>query len=138
MNVLVNILAIIVVGAALLYRFGKPYIAKRQTRNAAEWPVTEATIQSGKMELVESIGHLRQRVPFFDFSYLVEGEYSSGRFGLRVEENRGTTLIRKWVGARIEIRYDPKHPDVFSVPDELSIDGFRISTVNETELVSEH
>lgn len=134
----VNILAIIVVGAALLYRFGKPYVAKRRTRNAAEWPVTEATIQSGKMELVERIGHLRARVPFFDFSYLVEGECYSGRFGLRMEEDSGTKLVREWVGTKIKVSYDPRRPDIFCVPDELSVDGFGISIVNETELASEH
>jgi len=122
----------------LLYRFGKPYLARQRTRNAAEWPVTEATIQSGKMELVERIGHLRVRVPFFEFSYLVRGEYHSGRFGLRVEEDRGTKLIREWIGTKVNVSYDPERPDIFCVPDELSVDGFRIKTVTETELVSEH
>ncbi|MBS1805229.1 MAG: DUF3592 domain-containing protein [Acidobacteria bacterium] len=135
---LVDILAIIVVGVALLYRFGKPYLARRQTRNVADWPVTEATIQSGKMELVERIGHLRGRVPFFEFSYLVHGEYHSGRFGLRLEEDRGTNLVRELVGTKINVSYDPRHPNMFCVPDELSVDGFRIKTVSETELTSEH
>jgi hypothetical protein len=111
--VLVNILAIVVLGAALLYRFGKPYVAKRRTRNVAEWPVTEATIQSGKMELVERVGHLRERVPSFGFSYSVQSEYYSGRFGLRVEEDRGMTLVREWVGSKINVRFDPERPDIF-------------------------
>jgi hypothetical protein len=38
----------------------------------------------------------------------------------------------------VNVSYDPERPDIFCVPDELSVDGFRIKTVTETELVSEH
>lgn len=135
---LIQVLSLGALAAALLYRFGRPYLAKRRTRNAADWPDTEATVQSGKMELVERVGHFVSRVPFFDFSYVVDNEYYSGRFGLRVDEDRGDTLIREWVGTKVTVRYDPSRPSVFSVPEELPVDGFRVDTVPEMELASEH
>jgi hypothetical protein len=90
------------------------------------------------MELVERVGHVRQRVPFFAFSYVVENEYYSGRFGLRLDEDRGSSLLREWVNTKIIVRYNPKRPSIFSLPDELPVDGYRVSTVPETELVSQH
>jgi hypothetical protein len=90
------------------------------------------------MELVERVGHLRERLPFFAFSYVVDSEYYSGRFGLRVAEDRANTLMRELVGTKITVRYDPKRPSVFSLPDELSVDGFRVSTVPEVDLASQH
>jgi len=124
--------------AALVYRFGPSYMLRRRTRNAAEWPQTEATIQSAEMELVERVGHLRERLPFFAFSYVVDNEYYSGRFGLRVAEDRASTLIRERVNTKITVRYDPKSPSVFSLPGDLFVDGFRVSTVPETALASSH
>jgi hypothetical protein len=135
---LITILSVIAVAAALTYRFGPPYIAKRRTRDSANWPETEATIQSAKMELVERVGHPRREVPFFAFTYVVNNDYQSGRFGLRVAEGRANALMRESLGTKLTIRYDPERPSVFSLPDELSIDGFRGSTVQEFELVSQH
>ena len=135
---LINILSIIAVAAALLYRFGRPYMIKRRLKDAADWPQTEATIQSAEMELVERVGHLRERIPFFAFSYVVDNEYDSGRFGLRVGEDRDSALVREWIDTKVAVRYDPGRPSIFSLPDELSVDGFRVSTVPETELASQH
>jgi hypothetical protein len=124
--------------AALLYRFGRPYMIKRRLKGADDWPETEATIQSAEMEIVERVGHLREKLPFFAFSYVVDNEYSSGRFGLRVAEDRASTLMKEWGDTKITVRYDPKRPSVFSLPDELSVDGFRVSTVPEIDLASKH
>jgi hypothetical protein len=135
---LINILAIIVVAAALVYRFGPSYMLKRRTKDAADWPETEATIQSAGMELVERVGHIREEVPFFAFSYVVESEYYSGRFGLRVPEDRVTTLMREWINAKIALQYDPNQPSVYRLPDELPVDEFRRRTVPETDLASQH
>jgi hypothetical protein len=134
----IQIVGLMIVAAALLYRFGRPYMINRRTKHAADWPETEATIQSAKMELVERVGHIRERVPFFSFSYVVESEYYSGRFGLRVDEDRGNVLIREWIDTKVTLRYDPKQPSIFSVPDELSAEGFRVETILETDLASEH
>jgi hypothetical protein len=135
---LIEVLSVIVVAAALVYRFGPSYLNKRRTKDAADWPQTQATIQSAKLELVERTGYIRKEVPFFTFSYLVDNEYYSGRFGLRVAEDRALTLTRDWVGTTMSMRYDPTQPSVFWIPDEIPVDGFRVTTVREFELVSEH
>lgn len=134
----INVLAVVLVGCALLYRFGRPYMIKRRTKDAADWPETRATIQSANMELVERVGYLREKLPFFAFSYVVDSEYYSGRFGLRVAEDRASALMREWIDTKITVQYDPKRPSIFSVPDELSVDGCQVSTVPEIDLVSEH
>jgi hypothetical protein len=79
----IKVLSLIVVVAALLYRFGQPYMMKRRVKDAADWPETEATIRSAEMETVDRVGHLGELLPFLAFSYVVDGEYYSGRFGLR-------------------------------------------------------
>jgi len=135
---LINILAIIAVASALVYRFGPAYMLKRRTKGAADWPETEATIQSAGMASVERVGNIREEVPFFTFSYVVESEYYSGRFGLRVPEDRSTTLMRDWINAKIALQYDPNQPSIYRLPDELPVDGFRRGTVPETDLVSQH
>ena len=135
---LITVLPVIPLAAALLYRFGRPYLVKRRTKDSADWSETEATIQSGEIELAERVGHIGQRLPFFAFSYVVDNEYYSGRFGLRVAEDQAKALVREWINTKITIQYDPQHPSIFSVPDELPVDGFRVSTVPETELVSQH
>jgi hypothetical protein len=135
---LLKTLSVIVVAAALLYRFGRLYIFKQRMKDAADWPETEAVIQSAAMELVERVGHLRERLPFFSFSYVVESEYYSGRFGLRVPEDRASTLMREWINTKFAVQYDPKRPSVFSVPEEMSVEGFKVSTVPEIDLASKH
>jgi hypothetical protein len=135
---LINILAIIVVGAALAYRFGPSYLGKRRTKDAPDWPETEATIQSAGMELIERVGHIREEVPFFAFSYVIGSEYYSGRFGLRAPEDRATSLMREWIDTKFTLKYDPNHPSVYRLPDELPVDGFRCGTVPETDLASQH
>jgi hypothetical protein len=137
-RMVLKVLLLIVVVAALLYRFGRPYVIRRRLKDAVDWPETDATIQSGDMELVERVGHLRERLPFFAFSYLVDNEYYSGRFGLRVPEDRASTLMKERVNTKITVRYDPKRPSVFSLPDEVAVDGFRVSTVPEIDLASRH
>ena len=134
----IKIVSLVVVVAALLYRFGRLYMFKWRIKDAAGWPETDATIQSAEMESVERVGHLREELPFFTFSYVIDNEYYSGRFGLRVPEDRASTLMREKVNTKITVRYDPKRPSVFSLPDEMSVDGFRVNTVPEIDLVSQH
>jgi len=135
---LIEVLSIIAVGAAFVYRFGPSMLDSRRTKDAADWPETQATIQSAKMALVERVGHLRKEVPFFAFSYVVDDEYYSGQFGLRVDEERAAALMRDWVDTKVGVRYDPAQPSIFCIPDEMSVDGARVGTVREFELVSRH
>jgi hypothetical protein len=135
---ILKIAALIVVVAALLYRFGRLYLYKRRIKNAADWPDTDAIIQSAKMEPVERIGQFREILPFFAFSYVINGEYFTGRFGLRVPEDRANTVMKEWINNKINVQYDPKRPSVFCLPEVLSVDGLRVDTVPEVDLASKH
>lgn len=133
-----KIVSLIAVLAALLYRFGRLYLSKWRIKNAADWPEAEAIIQSAELELVERVGHFRERLPFFTFSYLCDSQYYSGRFGLRVPEDQASAVMRERVNTKITVRYDPNRPSVFCLPEELSVNGFRVNTVPEIDLASQH
>ena len=60
---------------------------KRRVDEAKSWPSTEATIQSGGIEEINS-GRSTFERPVFAFSYVVDGEYYSGRFALLAKGDR--------------------------------------------------
>jgi len=55
---------------------------KSKLTKAKQWPRTEATIQTGAIEVVAPDLGSAMRLPVFAFSYQVGGEYYSGRFAL--------------------------------------------------------
>lgn len=57
-------------------------------------------------------------LPCFAFSYLVAGEYYSGRFALWAKGGRSDELLRELIESKFTIRYDPDHPSSFFIPDE--------------------
>jgi hypothetical protein len=72
---LIAVLAVVAIIVVQLYRNAKREEASRT------WPNAQATIQSGAMEIVGS-GRSAVTLPCFAFSYVVGGEYYSGRFSL--------------------------------------------------------
>jgi hypothetical protein len=133
-----NLPRLIIVAIGVTVSLAGAYLRKRRMKGSDDWPETEATIQSAEMKLTERVGHLRQEVPFFTFSYVVDGEYYSGRLGLRVPDDQGAMLLRKMIDTKITVQYDPKRPSIYKLPDELPVDGFRVDTVSETELVYQY
>ena len=95
---------------------------ERVVETAREWPVTEATVQSGGLEPVRDGKAI---LPAFAFSYQVEGEYYSGRFALTPSGRDPETLIRRMVGRKLQIHYDPSHPEVWFIADE-QIEGCEV------------
>jgi hypothetical protein len=85
-----------------------------QVAKARSWPQAEATIQSGGME---EVGHMREtvRLPCFAFSYVVNGEYYSGRFSLSGCDDRSATLIRELIDKKLTVRFDPKSPSNYQI-----------------------
>ena len=93
---------------------------------AKQWPKTEATIQTGAIEVVASNRFNQVRLPAFAFSYQVRGGYYSGRFALMpytVEYDE--SLIDRMIGRKLVLCYDPAHPDRWLIPDEM-IDGYKV------------
>lgn len=127
-SALVYIIAAIVVVVA----FGRVYVAyvkKTRLKGAVDWPETEGTIRSATVRLVGRAGYRTEKLPFFAFSYEVDSEYYSGRFGLRVDEERANQLTRDLVDTKITVRYDPKRPETYCLPEELPVEGYRVGVV---------
>jgi hypothetical protein len=59
-----------------------------------------------------------EQLPWFDFSYVVEGEYYSGTFMLSVDGDRADTLLRELDEKKFEVRYDPARPAKFYITQE--------------------
>jgi hypothetical protein len=85
----------------------------RPEDNPANWPVTEATIQSvGKV-----IGSGRGSYPLDvgDFSYVVNDEYHSGRATISRSFSTGDSQPKDLVDKKFQVRYDPRKPEKYDV-----------------------
>jgi hypothetical protein len=121
---LLGLIAVLGVVVALLARL---FRSARQEDEAQSWPCAEATIQSAEMETVGS-GRYAVVLPCFAFSYLVNGEYYSGRFSLSCSDVRSATLIREMVDKKLTIHYDPKKPSINRISEEM-IEGCGVGRV---------
>jgi hypothetical protein len=120
----IGILAMVLSVPALLLVRWRWQLAK--VDKAKQWPTTEATIQTGAIEVVAQTKFNTVRLPAFAFSYHVRDEYYSGRFALMpctVEFDE--SLIDRMIGRKIMVCYDPAHPDRWLIPGEV-IDGFKV------------
>jgi hypothetical protein len=99
------------------------WVARRQTAEAAQWPVTGGHIVSSTVEHYRArVGGARQGrlvtfyEPVIEFAYRVNGhEYHSTQisFGGKVagsEELAQSAAVRYPQGADVVVRYDPKNP----------------------------
>ena len=87
----------------------------------------EATIQSAGMEIVGG-GREKVWLPCFAFSYVVDGEYYSGRFSLWGCDDRSATLIRELVDKKLKVHYDPKKPSDFLIAED-TIEGCIVNRI---------
>jgi hypothetical protein len=128
-------LPLLVFGAVLMR------LVKRQPRSnpAEDWPVTEATIQSTSKVAI-SAGRGSYTIDVCDFSYIVNDEYHSGRLALsRPNDGRlavsrpfeSETVPRDLVDQKIQVRYNPRNPDSYSVPPS-ELKGFLLDPFDET------
>jgi hypothetical protein len=101
------------------------YIVWKARRDIAahNWPTVEATIQSAD---IEEVG-IRYKVPLpcFAFSYVIEGDYHSGRFALSVGGQQADGSLKELIGRKLTVHYDPKCPSSFYIPDEF-IEGYDV------------
>ena len=88
----------------------------RQLKAAKHWPLAEATIQSGAMEVVFHSRYGSRTLPCFAFTFEVDGEYHSGRFSLEADGERGEELTRNLVNRKLTVSYDPYEPDNWFIP----------------------
>jgi Protein of unknown function (DUF3592) len=100
---------------------------QKQIEQAADWPTTEATIQQTEFRefTSNSRGEPAHSYPCFAFSYVVNGEYYSGRFGLAIEGEPADTLIREMKDRKFTVSYKPAKPSEFYIADEM-MDGHEV------------
>jgi hypothetical protein len=99
-------------------------LRQREVDEARRWPQTEATIESGEVELVSSLDGME--LPVFAFSYQVERAYYSGRFALRpYRTDPGESPFARMAGRKLRVHYDPNRPGTWFLPDEL-IEGCKV------------
>jgi len=115
------VLGVVVALIARLFRN-----AKRETE-AESWPCTEATVQSAGIETVGS-GRSAVELPCFAFSYVVGGEYYSGRFSLSGCDDRSATLIRAMIDKKVTVSYDPNKPSSYCISERI-IEGCAVGLV---------
>jgi hypothetical protein len=113
---------------------------EKRTRAALSWPSTDATIQSGAVEEVAAYnigGRNTIDLPCFAFSYVVDGEYYSGRFALRAGTARHEELIQKMIDRKIRVNFDPKSPSRYYLPYE-SIEGCKVEQKINADALQMH
>ena len=113
---------------------------KSKLTKAKQWPKTEATIQTGAIEVVAPDLGSAMRLPVFAFSYQVGGEYYSGRFALMPYTGEyysgrfalmpytvqyDDSLVNRMIGRKLLICYDSAHPERCLIPDDM-IDGYKV------------
>jgi hypothetical protein len=98
---------------------------QRRNQQKKTWPTVEATVQSAETELVNMGGRSKVSLPCCAFSYVIDGEYYSGRFGV-TEDGPFKELIDQ----KLTIHYDPKRPSSFYIPANV-INGCQVLTIPE-------
>jgi hypothetical protein len=113
------------VSVAVVAWFVTQYQHRRLAMEAAQWIPVEATIESGALEGTHESG--RVVLPTFAFSYKCSDQYYSGRFSLRANLSRSLaeSMIGKMIGRKLLVRYDPKRPEVWFIPDKF-IEGYGV------------
>jgi hypothetical protein len=104
------------------------YRQARVAKKTGGWLPVEGTIESGTLEATAETNKVV--LPTFAFSYQVAGEYYAGRFALMPEKlfpskDLIQSTIDRMIGRKLLLRYDPSHPELWFIPDEL-IDGCRV------------
>lgn len=97
---------------------------------AANWPVTEGTIQSLSRADYKTSEH-PDSVYVGDFSYSVNNEYYSGRVSISRSFSAHDHSAKDLIDQKIQVRYNPRKPEKFSVP-HAELGGFLVDPYDET------
>ena len=96
-----------------------------QVKKTNSWPIVEATIQSGKLEIVRHQRFNDIQLPVFELAYVVEQKPYIEQFALSMTKEPLDLQLSKMIGQRIAVRYDPQNPGRCFIPGE-TIEGCRI------------
>ncbi len=106
----------IVVGAGMYQRR-----MDRAVANTADWVETQATIQDAALERIGEYTWY----PGFSFSYSVHGEYFSGKFFLKANQQQSDELIKTLLKQEFQVEYDPDNPCAWYIA-EATLAGYEI------------
>lgn len=84
---------------------------------AQSWPLSEAMIQSVSRVVVKA-GRSSYPLDVGDFSYNISDEYYSGRLTISSSNSTRDTAPRVLVNQKIQVRYDPRKPENYLVPQQ--------------------
>ncbi|HEV2395329.1 MAG TPA: DUF3592 domain-containing protein [Candidatus Sulfotelmatobacter sp.] len=99
------------------------------SKKAANWPTTEATIQSVGAVAV-STGRSSYTLVVGDFSYIVNDDYYSGRVTISRSFSTGDRSPKELVDQKLQVRYNPGKPGKYFVP-QAEIAGFLLDPYDE-------
>lgn len=97
-------------------------IRRSHPSNVAEWPVTEAKIQS---LATVSGGRGNEPVDVGNFSYVVNDDYYAGIVRISRSFSTHGASPRDLVNKKIQVRYNPQKPEKYSVIED-EVAGFLI------------
>jgi hypothetical protein len=87
---------------------------------------TQATVETAAIEAYSAGSAGQVLLPTFGFSYKVDGDFYSGRFSLLPHRAKlPDDFLRRMVGFRLQVHYDPQHPDAWFIHDEV-IEWYRV------------
>ena len=129
MDRIIPILALIAVLSVVVALFVRLFRIAKQDTESKTWPSTEGTIRSAGMENVGN-GRYALNLPCFAFSYVVNGEYYSGRFSLSGCDDRSAALIRELIDRKLTVLYDPHKPSTCRI-SEVRIEGCAVGQTND-------
>lgn len=118
----IMLLTVVAFSASIVFKNVSRLNAVKKTKS---WPVVEATVRSGNVEVVRHLRFGDIQLPVFEFSYVVRDQGYSERFALSMFSEPVDSLMNKMVGRRVTVQYDPASPAICYVPGE-KIEGCRI------------
>jgi hypothetical protein len=107
------------------------YFVRRPVRpeKAANWPVTEGTIQS-VTNVTFRTAERSDLTYVGDFSYNVNNEYYSGKVRISRSFSAHNHSAEDLINRKIQVRYNPRKPEKFSVP-QAELGGFLLDPYDE-------
>ncbi len=112
-----GVVLLLILLAMFAFVVGRMVWLNKRVKNAETWPTTEATVQSGEEFITSGRGG---GVSIFSiaFSYVVNGEYYSGRFELLPDSGSADGVLSRMKGRRFQVHYDPAKPVAYYIPEK--------------------
>jgi hypothetical protein len=98
-----------------------------QGKGASAWPLTEATIQS----VNQRSAYNPAMADIADFSYTVNDDYFSGKVQISRSFSTHSASSGDLVDQKIQVRYDPRKPQKYSVP-QAEVGGFLLDPYDDS------